>query len=145
MKHTDDKVCPLCLEKLKSAHGTLADWFRLIKAEYPTAHVACAYRGKEDQDKAYKDGASMVKWPNSKHNKTLPNGAACSEALDLFELKQGYAVFNPVFYCEVENHTEKIGWDDRIQCGLTIRSKGRTLKVDRGHFQLRAPNNLNRG
>lgn len=145
LKHTDDKICPLCEEKLKSAHGTMADWFRVIKAEFPTAHISWSYRGKDDQDKAYSEGASQVKWPNSRHNKTEANGAACSEALDLFELKNDRAVFDPVFYVAVEQYTEKSAWDDRVQCGLTIVAKGRRMKADRGHFQLKMPSKINWG
>lgn len=39
--------------------------------------VLCAYRGKIEQDAAYKKGTSKLKYPNSKHNKTP------SEAIDI--------------------------------------------------------------
>lgn len=32
--------------------------------------VLCGHRNKEDQDKAVHDGASKLRWPHSKHNKT---------------------------------------------------------------------------
>jgi peptidoglycan L-alanyl-D-glutamate endopeptidase CwlK len=32
--------------------------------------VLCGHRGQEAQDTAFKQGASKLKWPNSKHNKT---------------------------------------------------------------------------
>ena len=35
------------------------------------------FRGQEEQDKAYADGKSKLKWPNSRHNKTP------SEAVDI--------------------------------------------------------------
>lgn len=34
--------------------------------------VICGYRGKEDQDKAFAEGKSKLKYPHSKHNK-LPS------------------------------------------------------------------------
>ena len=36
--------------------------------------IVCGYRGKAEQDEAYFNGFSMVKWPNSRHNK-YPSGA----------------------------------------------------------------------
>jgi peptidoglycan L-alanyl-D-glutamate endopeptidase CwlK len=39
--------------------------------------VICGHRSKEDQDKAFAEGHSKLKWPNSKHNK-VP-----SEAVDI--------------------------------------------------------------
>jgi len=48
--------------------------------------VACGFRGEEDQDKAFADGFSKVKWPNSKHNK-LP-----SEAIDIYPYVNGRMV-----------------------------------------------------
>lgn len=39
--------------------------------------ILCGHRGQEDQDKAYSEGKSKLRWPNSRHN-TFP-----SEAVDL--------------------------------------------------------------
>ncbi len=39
--------------------------------------VLCGYRGKIEQDAAYKKGTSKLKFPNSKHNKTP------SQAIDI--------------------------------------------------------------
>lgn len=30
--------------------------------------IVCGHRNQEDQDKAFHDGFSLVKWPNGKHN-----------------------------------------------------------------------------
>jgi peptidoglycan L-alanyl-D-glutamate endopeptidase CwlK len=32
--------------------------------------VLCGYRGQAEQDKAFRDGASKLQWPRSKHNRT---------------------------------------------------------------------------
>jgi hypothetical protein len=32
--------------------------------------VICGHRGKEDQDRAFREKRSKVRWPNSKHNAT---------------------------------------------------------------------------
>jgi peptidoglycan LD-endopeptidase CwlK len=39
--------------------------------------LLCGHRGQADQDKAYSEGKSRVKWPNSRHN-SIP-----SEAVDI--------------------------------------------------------------
>ena len=39
--------------------------------------IICGHRGKEAQNKAFDDGFSKVRWPNSRHNKTP------SEAVDI--------------------------------------------------------------
>ncbi len=38
--------------------------------EHMDISVLCGYRGKEDQDKAYAEGKSKLKFPLSKHNVT---------------------------------------------------------------------------
>ena len=54
--------------------------------------IVCGHRNKEDQEKAYNDGASQLHYPNSRHN-SLP-----SQAVDL-------APYDP------ENN--RIDWDNR--------------------------------
>ena len=39
--------------------------------------VLCGYRGKEEQDKAFKDGFSSVKFPDGKHNQKPSFAADC--------------------------------------------------------------------
>jgi len=36
--------------------------------KYVDFMIVCGYRGKEDQDRAYREGKSNVTFPNSKHN-----------------------------------------------------------------------------
>jgi hypothetical protein len=43
--------------------------------QYIDFTVTCGTRSKEDQDKAFADGNSKLKWPNSKHNSN-PSRAA---------------------------------------------------------------------
>lgn len=147
MRHTDDKVCPLCQEKLKTAHPLLERWFNTtIKPEFVNAHISWAYRGKDDQNKAYKEGVSQVKWPNSKHNKTTSEGALCSEAIDLFEQVNGRSKFDSLFYAHVNGHIDKCGWENFIKWGLTRNIKGHVLHYDKCHFEVIIPQkDLNRG
>jgi peptidoglycan L-alanyl-D-glutamate endopeptidase CwlK len=55
--------------------------------------IACGYRNQEDQDKAYAQGYSKVKYPNGKHNKNpslavdiapYVNGAVIWDDITLF-------------------------------------------------------------
>lgn len=50
--------------------------------------VACGFRNREDQNKAFNENKSRVQWPNGKHNK-LP-----SLAVDLYAYVDGMASWN---------------------------------------------------
>src|SRR5690349_12146439 len=51
--HTPEPTCPLCEEKLLTAHKDLQVWFREAKRTFPDMHVSWAWRGKTDQEKAF--------------------------------------------------------------------------------------------
>lgn len=55
------------LTHLESCHIVLQ---RLMKRviERTDFSVICGFRGQQEQDKAYTEGKSKVKWPGSKHN-----------------------------------------------------------------------------
>jgi peptidoglycan L-alanyl-D-glutamate endopeptidase CwlK len=52
------------------------DLQRLMKEaiKYVDFSITCGHRGQADQDKAFAEGKSKVKWPNGKHN-TSPSKA----------------------------------------------------------------------
>ena len=75
---------------LRRAHPDLIRLFNEVIL-YTDCKIICSYRDKEDQDLAYKNGRSQLKWPDSKHNKTP------SLAVDVLP------------YFSVEPH---IRWDD---------------------------------
>lgn len=82
--------CPMCEDKLKYADPLLAKWFReCVKPAFPLAHISWSYRGKTEQDDAFKEGKSKLKFPQSQHNATDSDGKPCARALDLFELELG--------------------------------------------------------
>jgi peptidoglycan L-alanyl-D-glutamate endopeptidase CwlK len=57
------------LEKLNQCHPDLITLMNeVIKTTDIT--VITGHRGKEAQDKAYREGKSKVLWPNGKHNQT---------------------------------------------------------------------------
>ena len=68
------------LERLNTCHPFLRRVV-LAVAEEMKIQVICGYRGKEEQDRAFGEGKSKLKFPKSKHN-IYP-----SEAVDLAPLK----------------------------------------------------------
>jgi peptidoglycan L-alanyl-D-glutamate endopeptidase CwlK len=56
-------------KELKTAHPNLQAIFNEVIKQYDCS-VLCGHRGKADQDKAFADGKSKLKWPKSNHNKT---------------------------------------------------------------------------
>lgn len=100
--HTTDPNCPLCEEKLQSAHVELVDWYRsFVKVKFPDAHVSWSYRDQESQDAAFEDGKTKLHYPKSAHNK-MP-----SLALDLFRIQKGIAQWEPSFFIEIHALTVK--------------------------------------
>lgn len=51
----DERIQKLCQEMIRRSDFDLT--------------ITCGFRNEEDQNKAYNDKKSQVKWPNSKHNK----------------------------------------------------------------------------
>lgn len=54
--------------------------------------VICGHRDREAQDRAYNEGNSTLKWPNSKHN-SYP-----SRAVDVVPYPGGFSNDNATFY-----------------------------------------------
>lgn len=57
------------LDRLRQCDPRLQELIRRVDEIYPI-HVICGHRNKEDQDKAFLDKKSKLKFPDSKHNKT---------------------------------------------------------------------------
>lgn len=70
------------LEKLKQCHPKLQRLIRRVDEIYPV-HVICGIRSKEDQNKAFEEKKSKLKFPESKHNVGPETGRTLSEAVDL--------------------------------------------------------------
>lgn len=60
------------LDKLETCHPDLQKLFKEVVKSFDCT-VLCGYRGKEEQDKAYRDGNSKVQYPNGKHNRRPSN------------------------------------------------------------------------
>ena len=55
-------------EKLKECHPDLQRLFRRVDEIYPV-QIICGHRNEADQNKAFEDKKSQLKFPESKHNK----------------------------------------------------------------------------
>lgn len=91
------KFSQASLDKLNTCHPQIIRLMQIVVLTFDIT-VVCGWRGEEEQTKALKEGKTHLGWPHSKHNKTLPDGTPCSEAVDV-------APYSPI-----EPH---IDWDDR--------------------------------
>lgn len=106
VRHTHDPRCPLCEEKLATAHPVMRDWLRRVKDRHPSVHVSWAWRGEEDQNRFKAEGMSNASFGESKHNH-MEDGKPCSLALDLFELTPaGAARWDGVFFAALNDENE---------------------------------------
>lgn len=88
--------------------------------------VLCGYRDKAGQDKAFKDKASKVQWPNSKHNR-MP-----SDAVDV--------VVYPVAYKD-KAYAGKMAVLHAFICGVAARIGVELFNIDwdMPHIQRNVP------
>jgi hypothetical protein len=109
MKHENYVPCESCAKKLEGADPLIAHWFYQLREQFPTVHISCAFRGKDEQDKAVAEKKSLLKWPHSKHN-VMQDGQPCSRAMDLFSLSDdGKAEFRLGYYISIANWFEDQG------------------------------------
>jgi hypothetical protein len=94
-------ICPSCENKLQHVNSLLVQWYREIKKDFPDCHISCGWRGEQEQNEAFARGASHRKWPLSKHNAINTAGKPCSRAIDLFQLKDGKALFQYSYYGKI--------------------------------------------
>lgn len=75
----------------------------------PNVHVSWTHRGEQEQNDAFARGASRIKWPDSRHNKTP------AEAMDLFQLRDdGVASWEISFFKACADILRPMG----IKCGF---------------------------
>jgi peptidoglycan L-alanyl-D-glutamate endopeptidase CwlK len=61
----------LSKERLSTCHSDLQILFNRVIEDFDCS-IICGHRGEEDQNEAYKKGASTLQYPDSKHN-TVPS------------------------------------------------------------------------
>lgn len=101
--------------------------------------ILCGYRNEEDQNKAYKEGNSKVKWPDSRHN-TYP-----SEAVDCVPYDKTGVPWKDVYrFARMMGHIEAaaIRVGVQIELGMDWDMDGDTVEhsfKDFPHVQLKRP------
>lgn len=107
MRHESGPECPNCNEKLKQAHPDIAAWYRKVKFKYVNVHISWSFRNMADQNRAYSEGKSQLRWPKSKHNH-MEQALPCALALDLFLIDEdGLARFPPLFYARLNADNQR--------------------------------------
>ena len=122
-RHSNDsKFCVLCSKKTDQVSGVLSFLFAQIRDEFPDCHMSWGYRDEKQQQEQLEKGYTQVRFPGSKHNR-VP-----AEAMDLFQLKDGKAVFDKEYYEKVAKFvytkTKNVKWG------------GSFKKPDFPHFEL---------
>lgn len=88
---TDFKYSQTSLERLHTCHSDLITICKKAIERSPVdITVVCGHRGKDDQDQAYSNGYSDLKWPFSKHNEWP------SKAVDLAPYINGKIEWNNI-------------------------------------------------
>ncbi len=80
-KHINNGNCPKCdeiFDRYAGFDAGLRSWFKALQACVKDAHVACAGRGAEEQETAFKKGTSRAHFGESAHSYNL--------AIDIFKL-----------------------------------------------------------
>ena len=100
--------------------------------------VVCGHRDQHDQDLAFAQGFSKVKFPNSKHNKSnYPN--AKSDAVDLCPYPIDWNDHNKFYaiYRAMMNASQKLGI--KVRAGADFNQDGNLTNdkfIDLPHFEL---------
>jgi peptidoglycan L-alanyl-D-glutamate endopeptidase CwlK len=118
------KFSKASLAKLNTCHQDLIELFREVIQIYDCT-IICGTRYAIDQDKAFAEGRSKLKWPKSKHN-TIPSMAVdvAPYPLDWENINEFYFLAGIVFTLAAKNGV-KIKWGGKFK----------TLQ-DYGHFEL---------
>lgn len=112
-------------------------WLRIMtdvmKIQAMDFTIICGHRGKEEQDKAYNDGNSKLKWPDSKHN------SKPSKAIDIapypinWQSREGFCYLAGMVKAVAGAHGVKIRWGgDFNQDGIIGNDKFQDLV----HFEI---------
>ena len=120
--------CGGCEARLKECHQYMRDWFEWVKKAHSTVHVSWGFRDEQSQNDAFASGASTLRWPLSKHNRMNGNTPE-SAAIDIFEIINGVAKFDPILCAKIAEESADNGWG--LRWGGTMKSLG-----DNNHFEL---------
>lgn len=94
------------IAKLLTCHYDLQRVFNLVIVEFDCS-VLCGFRGKNEQEKAFKQKKTKLAWPKSKHNRmpslaidVIPYPVNWHDTESFYRLKE--VVFRIAYDCNVE-------------------------------------------
>lgn len=118
-------LSPISNRRLKDCHVDIQRLIELVSTKTPIL-VICGFRNKQEQDKAFIDKKSTLKWPYSKHN-TNP-----SMAVDICPV--------PVNFLDIESFKKLsvVVRECAEQLGIKVRWGGDFTRLkDYVHWELR--------
>ena len=113
--------------RLNTCHPDLKKLVESVATELDL-YVICGHRNEEEQNEAFKNKESKLRWPRSKHN-SMPSKAVdlaileADKSIDWNDIKKWQRLVNVV-----KKHSQKLGIP--IECGGEWRMR------DYPHFQL---------
>lgn len=119
--HADEADCQLCDEIVSRCSESIRKWFAHERTQDPALHASAGYRGKEEQEEAFRRGASKAQFGQSPHN-YFP-----SRAVDVWFNERGRAVWDSLKLQEMA---------ERLPAELEWGGYWKEL-VDAPHFQER--------
>lgn len=125
----------LSLERLESCHEKLRDLWCAAKEITPIL-VTCGYRNEIDQNEAFANGTSTLKWPDSKHNSFPSKAIDCCPLINgqpmLHDREQIIKMAGVIITCaKIKSIPIRWGGDWRNEGSI-----GAHKPVDLYHFEL---------
>lgn len=127
--------------RLTTCHRDLRVLFAHVIQDYDCS-IICGHRDKEEQDKAYAEGKSMLRYPSSKHNK-IPSwaiDAAPYEKGQGIDWKPRQMAYFAGYVCATADMLYRIGTiSHRIRKGIDWDSDDDIddqVFIDAPHFEL---------
>jgi len=97
---------------------------RMLRASFYDLKITCGFRNKQDQNEAFLEGNSQLKWPNSRHNR-YP-----SRAFDFIVYKNGIQAWDDR---ELLATTRGIAYGIASELGIKLKP---TIQWDLYHIEL---------
>ena len=116
-------------ERLATCHPDLQRLMNeAVKDSAVDFTIVCGRRGKEDQEKAFREGKSKLHYPKSRHNSNP------SEAVDVAPYVNGKLNWNPDYFRPLALHIKETAQ----RLGIAIRWGGDWDRgfIDMPHFEL---------
>ena len=120
-------------KNLSTCHPSLQLIFNEV-IKYFDCSIIWGYRGEGDQNKAYHDGRSMKKYPNSMHNKVPSLALDCVPYPGLYRsTKEDFYFMAGIIKTIAWTYNVRIRWGGDWDCDLDFHDQS---FFDLAHFEL---------